>query len=208
MKKLVLIGGGGHASNVLGVVEEIGAGIELLGFVDDGHVDARRFENRDAPHLGPLAELPRLGATHYVSAVGWPETRRVLARHGDAAGLEPLVLVSPKANVGSGVTIGPGSVVFAGACVAPMAVVGEHCYIGQLASVEHDCVIGDFTSVMPAAVLSGDSKIGARCTVGTNATVIQGRTLSDDVILGAGAVAVRDLSGPGTYVGVPARHLT
>jgi hypothetical protein len=49
--------------------------------------------------------------------------------------------------------------------------------------------------------------LGQRVVVGAGATVIDGIRVGDDVVLGAGAVATRDLLEAGTYVGIPARRL-
>jgi acetyltransferase-like isoleucine patch superfamily enzyme len=42
--------------------------------------------------------------------------------------------------------------------------------------------------------------------VGANATVIQGVSICDFCIIGAGAVVTRSLERAGTYVGAPARR--
>ena len=43
--------------------------------------------------------------------------------------------------------------------------------------------------------------------MGTGAHILQGLTISDDTIVGAGAVVTKDITEPGTYVGVPARKI-
>jgi serine acetyltransferase len=44
-------------------------------------------------------------------------------------------------------------------------------------------------------------------TIGTNAAVLPGINICDNVIIGAGAVVNKDITDPGTYVGVPARKI-
>lgn len=47
-------------------------------------------------------------------------------------------------------------------------------------------------------------KVGERTWVGAGATVIQGTKICSDCMIGAGAVVVKDISVPDTYIGVPA----
>jgi acetyltransferase-like isoleucine patch superfamily enzyme len=48
--------------------------------------------------------------------------------------------------------------------------------------------------------------IGARVSIGSNATILPVR-IADDVVIGAGAVVTRDISESGIYAGNPARLL-
>jgi acetyltransferase-like isoleucine patch superfamily enzyme len=68
-------------------------------------------------------------------------------------------------------------------------------------------VVGESTSLFPASVLSGNVRVGDRCTVGSGAAVLEGLTLTDDVYVGGGALVNRDITTPGTVAGVPARPL-
>ena len=75
------------------------------------------------------------------------------------------------------------------------------------ASIDHDCQIGDGVHVAPGSHLAGGVSVGAACFLGAGTIVIPGVTIAANTTTGAGAVVVRDLDEPGTYVGVPARRL-
>jgi sugar O-acyltransferase (sialic acid O-acetyltransferase NeuD family) len=209
--RVVLLGGAGHASDVLGALEAScaqsgGAGPpHVVGFLADGDVDLRRFSGRGVPHLGGMDRLAHVDATHYLSCVGYPRGRKKLADLADAVGLTPLTVVHPRAWVAAQVTLGAGSVLLAGACVSPQVSLGRHVYLGQGCVIGHDCRIGDFASVLPGAVISGDTRLDEGCTVGANATVIEKRRVGAWSIVGAGAVVTRDIPPDVTAKGVPAR---
>jgi sugar O-acyltransferase (sialic acid O-acetyltransferase NeuD family) len=208
--RIVLVGGGGHASDVLGVVEDLRAAgappgsIEVAGLVCDGDIDQHRFDGRGVSRLGGVDDLDSLDATHYVLAEEWPADRRALHARVASCGLEPATLVHPSASVGAGASLGVGTVVFAGARVSPMVQVGAHACLSNLSVIGYSATLGDFVSVMPAGVVSGDTVLGEGCTIGTNATVIEGVKVGEQVILGAGAVAVAYIPPGVTAVGVPA----
>ena len=55
--------------------------------------------------------------------------------------------------------------------------------------------------------MNGGATVGHHCLIGSGATVLQGVSICDDVIVGAGTVVTRDIDSPGTYVGAPARKI-
>jgi acetyltransferase-like isoleucine patch superfamily enzyme len=50
------------------------------------------------------------------------------------------------------------------------------------------------------------TRVGARVSIGSNATILP-VSICDDVVIGAGSVVTRDISKPGIYAGNPARML-
>jgi sugar O-acyltransferase (sialic acid O-acetyltransferase NeuD family) len=204
---LVLVGGGGHASDVLQAVEAINDAqpiYRVVGIVDDGDVDSRRFPGGGVSHLGPVDLLPSLNAA-YVLCLGWPWTRYAVARRiGEQAEPAPPI-VHPSAELGAGAELGPGSVVLGHAHLSPFVRFGSHALVSYLASVGHDSSFGDHASVMPNAAVSGDVLAGHRVLVGSGAVVLEGVQLGDDVRVGAGAAVVGDVADGCTVVGVPAR---
>jgi serine acetyltransferase len=50
--------------------------------------------------------------------------------------------------------------------------------------------------------------LGTRVDVGTQAAFRQHLRICDDVVIGMGAVVVKDIVQPGTYVGVPAKKVS
>jgi sugar O-acyltransferase (sialic acid O-acetyltransferase NeuD family) len=204
---LVLIGGGGHASDVLQTIEAAnaaGSRFRVLGVLADEEVDLRRFQGRNVRQIGDIDDLRSIDAA-YVLSIGWPWARRAVAdRIGDLGTPAPPIL-DPSANVGVGVELGAGSVVLGHAHVSPMVRLGPHSLLSYNATVGHDTVFGGFGSVMPNAAVSGDVVAGNEVLVGTGAAVLEGIRLGDQVRVGAGAVVIEDVADGATVVGVPAR---
>ena len=198
--KIVFLGAGGHASDLLGVFEASGRADEVIGLCDDGDANEARF--RGKPILGTTDSQTE--ATHFMAAVGWPAGRRAIAAKTD---LLPVTIVHPQAEVPDTVKVGEGSAIFANTSISPNARIGRHVYVAQGSSVGHDTVLGDYTSLMPCAVVSGDCMIGEGVTIGTNATVIEGLSVGDGATIGAGAVVVKDVAAGETVIGNPAKPL-
>lgn len=204
---LVLVGGGGHASDVLQAIEAINSvrpSYDVIGILDDDAVDSRRFAGRGLGHLGPVDDIGALDAA-YVLCLGWPWTRAgVAARIGARARPAPPI-VHPSVDLGFGAELGPGSVVLGHAHVSPFVRLGSHSLVSYNASIGHDSTFGDCTSVMPNAAVGGSVTAGHRVLVGAGAAVREGLHLGDDVRVGAGAAVVGDVAAGLTVVGVPAR---
>jgi sugar O-acyltransferase (sialic acid O-acetyltransferase NeuD family) len=203
---LVIVGAGGHAREMLDVVRAMNAStptFDVLGFVDDGHPDTSLLDQLGTPFLGPMSELEKLGAA-YVIGVGMPEPRKRIDQQLSALGLEPAVLVHPRASIGADVELGPGSVVCAHASITTHVRTGRHVHLNLGARVAHDSVVADYGTLLPNATVSGDVTLEEGVMLGTNSAVIQGLRVGAWTVVGAGAVVIRDLPAGVTAVGVPA----
>jgi sugar O-acyltransferase (sialic acid O-acetyltransferase NeuD family) len=206
---LVLVGGGGHASDVLQAIEALndsGHSYVVVGLLDDVEVDPRRFVGRGVHQVGSVEDLGDIDA-QFVVAAGWPGTRRALVERIGDRGTPAEAIVHPKADVGVGVELGAGTVLLGGAHVSPMVRLGEHGLVSYGATVGHDTIFGAFASVMPNAAVSGDVVAGEDVLVGTGASVLHGLHLGHRSQVGAGAAVIADVPDDVTVVGVPARPL-
>lgn len=207
LSPLVLVGGGGHASDVLQAVEALNATrptYHVVGILDDDDVDPHRFARRGVTRIGSVDDLVDIDAA-YVLCLGWPWTRHAVAQRIGGRGRPAAPIVHPSADVGAGVELGPGSVVLGNSHVSPYVCFGAHALVSYGASVGHDTIFGGHVSVMPNAAVSGGVTAGNRVLVGTGAVVREGVRLGDDVRIGAGAAVVADVAAGLTVVGVPAR---
>jgi sugar O-acyltransferase (sialic acid O-acetyltransferase NeuD family) len=206
---IVLVGGGGHASDVLGVIEAVNASrsaYRVVGILDDSDLGPGRFAGRGVEHVGSIDDIASIDAA-YVLCLGWPWVREDVARRIGEGGQVAPPIVHPSADVGHGVELGAGSVVFGHVHLSPWARFGAHAVVSYLASVGHDTTFGDHATVMPNAAVGGDVTGGHRVLVGSGAVVRQGIQLGHDVRVGAGAVVVGDVAEGLTVAGVPARPL-
>jgi UDP-N-acetylbacillosamine N-acetyltransferase len=103
--------------------------------------------------------------------------------------------------------VAEGSFVGHHAHIGPMARIGVAGIINTGAIVEHECVVGDYVHVSVNATLAGRSRLGDCVFLGAGAVVIDSIEIATGITVGAGGVVTSSLHQPGTYVGVPVRHV-
>lgn len=105
------------------------------------------------------------------------------------------------------VSLGKGNIVTDGVVFTVNINVGSFNVFNLNTTIGHDTVIGDYNVFNPSCSISGNVKIGNRVLVGTGARILENLSICDDVTIGAGAVVTKDITQPGTYVGVPAKKI-
>jgi len=209
--RIVLIGGGGHASDVLGAFEaaEDALGLarpgQIAGLVADDEIDMRRFKDRGVAQIGSIDDLKSLDVSHFVSCVGYPKGRKAVAERAMAVGLVPAFIIHPQAWVPPGTPVGAGAVILAGACISPGVIIGAHAYISHGALIGHDATFSDYATLMPGASVSGDTALGEGAMIGSRAVVLERLSVGAWATVGAGAVVTRSVPADVTVKGVPAR---
>ena len=117
-------------------------------------------------------------------------------------------LVALEASVKlSRISMKEGNIFFPGVKLTVDAEIGSHNHFNLGSTVSHDCVIGNFNTLSPGVRLAGNVTIGSNNFFGINACVIDKVRIADNVVIGAGAVVIKDLIEAGTYVGIPARRI-
>ncbi len=193
MKKLLLIGGGGHCRSVLDCVLAANE-YEEIGIIDREDSSLLRL-----PVKGKDEDLPQLfregwtDAFVSVGSVGNTALRRKLYRMIREIGFTVPVIRDPSAVVARGVKLKEGVFIGKRAVVNTDSRIGCGAIINTGAVIEHECVIGDFTHISPGTVLCGQVSVGPDAHVGAGTVVRQQIRIGEGALIGAGSVVVRDI---------------
>lgn len=199
MKRLAIIGAGGHGKVVADTAEM--AGYSDIVFWDDAYPEKQ--ENGPWPVIGKPGE--RVADGPVFLAVGQNRMRSRL--WGDLVIEGSPVLQHPSAVISRYATVSAGTLAVAGSIVNAGANVGKGVILNTGCSVDHDCRVADFVHISPGARLAGNVSIGARSWIGIGAVVREGVMIGEDVTVAAGAVVTKDVPNGQTVAGVPARLL-
>lgn len=156
MKKLLIIGAGGHG-RVLAEVA-MACGYDRVDFLDDRNPCAVGTTDR--------AEALAGGYDGVIVSIGNNDLRRTLIQRLQAVDAPIATLVHPRAFVAPSATLGEGSVVLPGAVVNTNASVGKGCILSIGALVDHDATIDDFSHVNAGAVVAAGKRAGGKVAPG------------------------------------------
>jgi len=208
MKKLVIVGVGGFGREVAWLVERINSvkpTWELLGFIDD-NVETHGKVINGYPVLGGCDwVLEHRTETYVICAVGASKTRKRIV--SKLTGAMFTTLVDPTVEMSSRVKMGDGCIICAGTILTVDITLGSHVIINLDCTIGHDATIKDFVTIYPSVNVSGNTLLGECVEMGTGSQIIQGQSVGDGTIVGAGAVVVKELPKECTAVGIPAKPI-
>lgn len=115
--------------------------------------------------------------------------------------IHPSSFISPSASIGSNVIISHNCV------VSSKVILGSHSILNFNTCIGHETEIADFFTSAPGAKISGNCKIGESVYFGTNACIVQGKSVSSNVKIGIGTVVLNDIKKPGTYLFNPSKKI-
>ncbi|GIW00309.1 acetyltransferase [Roseiflexus sp.] len=210
MKRVLIIGAGGHAQVVADILlrmHEMGADLTPIGFLDDNpHLFGEW--RLGLPILGPLAAIDAVDHDCVVIGIGDNRTRRAIYERLTACGEQFTVACHPTAIVARDAVIGAGTVIAARAVVNAGAHIGMNVILNSGCIIEHHNRIGAHAHIAPGATLGGAVTVSEGALVGIGATVLPQRAVGAWSVVGGGAVVTSAVDDNQVVSGVPARpHL-
>ena len=211
MKDLIIFGASGFGREVAWLVERINKAEpawNLLGFMDDSE-SVQGAEINGYKVLGKAEDADKYPEAYFVCAVGASRVREKIVNRLKAVHPEIKfgTLVDPSVEISDLVKVGEGTIICAHSIITVNIEIGCHVIINLDCTVGHDAILNDFVTLYPSVNVSGITNIGRAVELGTGMQIIQGKTIGDYSIVGAGAVVVKDLPGKCTAVGSPAKPI-
>ena len=206
MKRIVLIGAGGHARVVWDTLELIAAhdGVQVIAILDDDpSLWGKHFAGLTID--GPIQKIERVPADAALIAIGRNHARRDVYQYVREKAIPLINAIHPRAVIARDVQLGAGIVAFANVVVNSGSRVGDNVILNTACAVDHDCIIGAHAHIAPGVHLAGGVRVGEGTLVGVGAATIPNVAIGEWAMVGAGSVVTQDIPARVTVVGVPAR---
>jgi len=188
----VLIGGGGHAREVM-----VQINLTLPCYVDDEFVDENTL---------PISKL-NFEKCEVMVAIG-DSTKRKKMVDKLPSHTKYFTFIHPTAQImDDNIEIGEGSFIGANSIITTNVKIGKHSLLNRGCHIGHDSVLGDYLSMMPNSVVSGNVSIGNCFYMGNNSSVREKITICDNVTIGLNSGVVKDINEEGVYVGLPVKKI-
>ena len=205
MKKLVLIGGGGHCKSVLDAAlrtkeydeivitdAELPIGTKILGckVVGDDSILSQLYQNNFRY------------AFITVGSVKSDNVREKIMNKIALLGFRFPVIIDETAVVSKFAVIGDGTFIGKNAIVNADANIGAQAIVNTGAIIEHDCKIENFCHVSVGATLCGNVSVGKYSFIGAGSTIIQGIHIGENVTIGSGSTVIKSVENGRTSYGL------
>lgn len=195
MKKIILIGGGGHCISCIDVIESEkkfqinGVVLPILG---------KSKYLLDYPIIGTDEDLPKLlkKTPNVIICVGQiknPKIRIKLFNFLKKNGANFPIIKSPYSYCSKYSTLGAGTILMHNSIVNANSNIGLNCIINSRSLVEHDVKIDNYCHISTGAIINGGVKVGQGSFVGSGSIVKEGVTIGKQVIIGSGKTILKDV---------------
>ncbi len=190
MKKLYLIGGGGHCKSCIDVIEQQGE-FEIKGIFDLEENLGKNVLNYQIIDIDNNLEKYVDDENYFLITIGYiktPKLREELFQKLLKTNANIATVISPRAYVSRYAKVGVGTIIMHDALINANVDIGRNCIINSKALLEHDVLVEDNCHISTASVLNGGVTIEKNSFIGSNSTVIQGVNILANSFIKAGSL--------------------
>ena len=204
-KEVILIGYSGHAYVACDIF--ISMGWKILGYCEKQEKKQNPYQLKYFGSERDEKNISLLKKNFCFVAIGDSDARKKVFEFLTkneitvATAIHSSAVVSPKAQIGSGVMIAPL------VTINSNAVIHDGAICNSSSVIEHDCEVGRFAHIAPNATLCGNVRLGEGTLIGANAVVKPSIAIGKNSIVGLGSVVLKNISDNKKVAGVPAREI-
>lgn len=186
---LIVLGGGGHASVLVEILQDQGR--EIIAVVSPDDITSRSIFSGLQWLCSDNEVLKNYSkdSVRLVNGIGMlpnSKHRKAVGEYYSSLGYKFERIISSSAIVSDYSVLEEGTQVLHFGLVNTGASIGRHSIVNDGAIVEHDSKIGAFNHICPKATVCGQVKTGDDTFVGAGATIIQGIVVPSGSVVGAG----------------------
>lgn len=210
-QKIGIFGTSGFSREVLDVC--VARAYKEIFFIGYGNLEKEYF-GYPLIDEGSLNSLKLLDYV-FIIGIGDNTIRKKIANKYKS--LKYINLIHPAASFGdkqrSRIEEQRGNIITAGVRMTNNIQVGNFGIFNLNCTIGHDCIIDDFVNISPGANISGNVRLAEGAYIGTNASILQGKSITEKLtigkcaVVGAGAVVTKSVPDDVTVIGTPAKAI-
>jgi len=201
MDSIVIIGTGGFALELSGLLDSVG--INVQGFI--GPEPCRKLPGLWLGNDECLDDMNEV--SDVLIAIGDPKKRSKLDQIIRNKKIKQYTFVHPESHISSDATIDEGSVIYPNVTIHAGVIIKRNVLVNSNSTIGHETIIDEFSNIGPGTSIGGCCKIGREAYIGIGSSIIEKITIGENVLIGAGSTVVSNIIAPGTYVGTPAKQI-
>ena len=193
MKKIILIGAGGHAKSCIDVIL-LTKKYKILGFIDQNS----KINILNYKVLGDERYLKKLKNKSYylhisLGFIKSPLKRVKIFNEFRKLNFKFPKIISPKAYVSKNAKILDGTIVHHNAIINFEAEIGSNNIINTSAIIEHGVKIGNNCHISTRTVINGDAVVQDNTFIGSGSVIREGVKIGKNCFIGMGQVVKKNI---------------
>ena len=193
MKKIILIGAGGHCVSCIDVIE-MQRKFKIVGLIDNKKKNfllnykiigndkkLKKFSRRIQYALITTGHIKNL------------KIRENLFKKVSNYGFKFPAIISPLSYVSKHASIGEGTIVMHGSVINAGAKIGKNCIINSKSLIEHDVVIGDYCHISTRSTVNGGVVIKKSSFIGSCSVIKQNLKIGKNCFINANIFLQKNL---------------
>lgn len=203
MKKLIILGAGGHGKVCANIAKDMRKWDEIV-FLDDRFSEITKV--LDFGVIGNFDNLEKFKEYEFFVAIGNNKVRADYINKLENLNLSLVTLIHPSAYVSEFSEIGVGTSIHQFSVINTDSIIGRGCIINTSSVVEHENIIGDFVHLSPNVSLGGQVVVKNFTWIGIGSTIINNVSVGSNIIVGSHSLLLGDLKISGVYYGHPIKR--
>lgn len=195
MKKIVLIGGGGHCKSCIDVIKSDNR-FKIIGVLDNNLDISKKVLGYSVLGSDKKISIFVKQKNSFLICVGQikdPSVRIKIYKNLKNLGANLPVIKSSSSIISDYSVIKEGTIVMHNSIINSDSIIGVNCIINNNSLIEHDVEIKDHSHISTGAIINGGVKIGKGVFIGSGAIIKHGLEIGDKVIISAGKVVRKNI---------------
>ena len=190
MKKIILVGAGGHAKSCIDVIES-NSKYMVFGLVDNNYKRIKNiFQYRvigDDNDLEKIFLKYRIKYAHISIGLNKDlKKRRRIFLKLKKIGFKFPKIISKKSHISRHSDIGEGSIVMHNVVINSNVRIGMNCIINTNSLIEHDSVIGDHCHISTSSTINSTVSVGNNSFIGSGTIIKQCVSIGENSFINMG----------------------
>ena len=210
MKQKVIIYGCGDFAKQMYWYFNYDSKYKVIGFcVDAQFMTERMFEGLPVYSFENIEEKFPPSKYKMFVAVGYSKmrNRQQMFQKAKSKKYELINYISSSAKVAIGTIIGCNNVVLSNVTIEPNAWIQDNNIIWSSVTICHDVILGNHNFIAAGVIIGGFTEVKNLCFVGFNSTIIQNLIISDEVLIGANSLQLKNAQKYSQWYGNPSRFI-
>lgn len=184
MKKIILVGAGGHALSCIDVIEAEKK-YKIIGLIDNKK-NSKKFTYKILGNDNYLKKVfkPSLYAFITLGQIKNFSLRKKLFKLISKLNFKIPVIISPYSVVSTNAEIQKGSIIMHKSIINSGSLIGKNCIINTGAIIEHNVQIGNNCHISTGVILNGDVRVGDNTFIGSGTVIKNSLSIGSNCIIG------------------------